>query len=254
MKIIAIANNKGGCGKTTTAFYLAQLLACQYRTLLIDLDPQANLTERFASELALSLPNGYRLTIADVLGGASAKVVNLAEAIYSVEGNLYLCPSEPQLANVALGLLNDPVRGRTALRRALRTIDAKRFDVVVVDSPPEQGVLLVNALLAADGVICPAEPENDALMGIRRVTEMVNFIRSDDGRETPVLLGMVATKTNARANRHQDGIDLMRRSKASPLLAVIPARDGEGRDRDLRIAYQPVMDTVVTWMGESNHV
>lgn len=246
MKIIAIANNKGGCGKTTTAYYLAQLLSCHYRTLLIDLDPQANLTERFTLE--------YRLTIADVLGGASAKVVNLAEAIYPISDNLSLCPSEPQLANVALGLLNDPVRGRTALRRALRTVDAKRFDVAVIDSPPEQGVLLVNALLAADWVICPAEPENDALQGIRRVTEMVNFIRSDDGRETPVLLGMVATKTNARANRHQDGIDLMRRSKTSPLLAVIPARDGEGRDRDLRIAYQPVMDTVVTWMGESNHV
>lgn len=244
MKILAIANNKGGCGKTTTAFYLAQLLACQYRTLLIDLDPQANLTERFTVE--------YRLTIADVLGGASAKVVNLAEAIYSVEGNLYLCPSEPQLANVALGLLNDPVRGRTALRRALRTLDANHFDVVVVDSPPEQGVLLVNALLAADGVICPAEPEHDALMGIRRVTDMVHFIRSDDGRETPVLLGMVATKANGRANRHQDGIELMRRAKV-PLLAVIPARDGEGRDRDLRIAYQPVMDVVVGWM-EGEHV
>ena len=237
MKTIAIANNKGGCAKTTSSYYLGHLLAAAgLRTLLIDLDSQANLTERL-----LYAPSTY--TIADVLGGA-AKTVKLLDAVCLVTKTLFVCPSESQLANVALGLLNDPIRGRTALRRALQNTADDEFDIVLVDCPPEAGILLVNALLAADYVICPAEPEPDALAGIKRVCEMVDFIRQDDERETPRVLGTVATRVDNRTNRHQDGIDLMHRSKMAPLLAVIPERNGEGRDRDLMLAYRKVAEIV----------
>lgn len=241
MKVIAIANNKGGCAKTTTAYYLSYLLAASgLRTLLVDLDSQANLSERFLLE--------FRYSIADVLGGAAAKTVGLLEAVYPVAKTLHICPSEAQLANVALGLLNDPIRGRSALRRALQQLPGEAFDVVLVDCPPEAGILLVNALLAADGVLCPAEPEPDALAGVRRVAEMVEFIRSDDSRTTPVVLGTIATRVDNRTTRHADGIGIMQRSKLAPLLAAIPERNGEQRDRDLQKAYRKVAEEIERWL------
>lgn len=240
MKTICVANNKGGCAKTTTTEHLGVLLADHWgRVLLVDLDPQFNLTKRFPT-------GGSAETIATVLGGA-APGVEMKAAICQVRERLHLCPSEFNLANVALGLLNDPIRGRTALRRALRSV-AGQYDVCLVDCPPEAGILLVNGLLAADGVLLPAEPEMDALDGAQRVTEMVRYIRDDDGGVAPMVLGTVATRVDSRTNRHLDGLELMRKA-ATPLLGVIPERNGERRERDLRWAYRAVADGMLDWLG-----
>lgn len=247
MKTIAIANNKGGCGKTATAYYLGKLLAEAGRsTLLIDLDPQANLTERF-------WPVAPGRTVADVLSG-DPKVGHVKEALYAVEPRrqLWLCPGEFQLANVALGLLNDAVRGRTALRRALQQLP-DGFEVVLIDCPPEAGILLVNALLAADGVILPAEPEPPALDGANRIAEMVTLIQQEYERPEPALLGTVATRVDARTNRHLDGVKAMQESKRLPLIASIPERNGENRDRDLMNAYQPVAEWIRHWADRGNY-
>lgn len=243
MKTIAIANNKGGCAKTTTAYNLGLALAAQgLVTLLVDLDPQANLTERFYNQ-------GYGLgnTVADVLGAA----MPIEKAIYAAasDRDLHLLPSEFQLANVAFGLLNDAVLGRTALRRALAPLTG-HYDLVIVDCPPEAGILLVNALLAADGVICPAEPEEAAMMGIKRVVELVDVIRKEYERNTPSLLGSVATRVDQRANRHLDGLVTMSKAQRAPLLATIPERNGANRDRNLQDAYAPVAAYVLEWMGK----
>jgi chromosome partitioning protein len=243
MKTIAIANNKGGCGKTATAYNLGLALAAQGQcTLLVDLDPQANLTERFYNQ-------GYSPgnTVADVLGAA----MPIEKAIYAVasDRDLHLLPSEFQLANVAFGLLNDAVLGRTALRRALAPL-AGHYDLVLVDCPPEAGILLVNALLAADAVICPAEPEEAAFAGVTRVVEMVDIIRREYERSTPTVLGSVATRVDQRTNRHQDGLITMGKSQRTPLLATIPERNGANRDRNLLDAYGPVAAYVLEWMGK----
>lgn len=243
MKTIAIANNKGGCAKTATAYNLGLALAAQGQvTLLVDLDPQANLTERFYNQ-------GYSPgnTVADVLGAAMA----IEKAIYPVasDRDLHLLPSEFQLANVAFGLLNDAVLGRTALRRALAPL-AGHYDLVLVDCPPEAGILLVNALLAADGVICPAEPEEAAFAGVTRVVEMVDIIRREYERQTPTVLGTVATRVDQRTNRHLDGLEIMGKAQRAPRLAVIPERNGATRDRDLLAAYEPVAAYVLDWVGK----
>jgi len=245
MKTIAICNHKGGTAKTTSVYHIGRLLAeAGLRTLLIDLDPQANLSFRFDYE------SDY--TVADVLGGALDPRVTLAETVAVVhEGGriverLDLCPSEMQLANTAVGLLNDAVRGRTALRRALAEVRTA-YDFCLLDCPPEAGIMLVNALLAADGVLCPAEPEADALLGVRRVAEIVDHIRREFERETPVVLGTIATKVDLRTNRHREGLKTMQASLLAPLRAVVPERNGDQRDGLLRTAYQAVADYLIAW-------
>lgn len=252
MKVLAIANHKGGAGKTTSAYYIGALLAeAGLTTLLVDLDAQANLTGRLVPDLESISPS-----LADALGGAVEPKVKLREIVIPVATSratsLFLAPSELQLANTAVGLLNDAVRGRTALRRALATV-REHFDICVIDCPPEAGIMLVNALLAADGLLCPAEPEADALTGIRRICEIAAHVRTEFERETPVVLGSVATNVDLRTNRHRDGLEVMKRSTMAPLRAIIPQSNGEQRDDRLRFAYGAVVTRLVTWVkGEDN--
>lgn len=249
MRTLIVANNKGGCGKTTTAYHLGRLMAGQRcRTLLVDLDPQANLSGRF--------PKHWDNTINDVLGGATAARCAPQEAILEVglNGYLQLMPSSDELANVALGLLHDVIVGRMALRRALRTVD-KLYDLAIVDCPPEAGILLANALFAADGVLLAAEPEEDALLGAKRVVEMAAAVREDRERETPAVLGIVATRVDFRTTRHAAGLAYMQQHSATfgPTLSTVPERNGQLREQELTLGYQPVAESIERWLkGESN--
>lgn len=252
MKTLMIANFKGGCGKTTTAFHLGRLLAgSRLRTLLVDLDPQANLSGRFSSAL------GWSHTIDDVLGGAAAARCGIEEAITNVvgslDGRLHLVPACDELANVALGLLHDVIVGRMALRRALRQVQ-NNYDLVIIDCPPEAGILLANALFASDGVLLAAEPEEDALAGAAKVVEMAATVREDRERATPAVLGLVAARVDLRTNRHQAGLAYMQNSPAlAPLWGVIPERNGQLRDQELTLAYQPVAERIASWVkGEGD--
>ena len=241
MKTIAICNHKGGTAKTTSTYFLGTLLAANgLRTLLVDLDPQANLSKRFYYTTTH--------TMADALGGAVEPRVALAEILVPADhtGHLTLAPSEMQLANTAVGLLNDAVRGRTALRRALATVK-EHFDLCLIDCPPEAGIMLVNALLAADGLLCPAEPEGDALAGVQRITDIAADIRREFERASPVLLGTIATRVDARTIRHRDGLALMQADTDAPVRSIIPESNGEQRDDRLRSAYATAAAYVADW-------
>lgn len=248
MQTIAICNHKGGSGKTTTAYYLGTLLAeAGHPTLLIDLDPQANLSGRFLYQA--------QRTIADALGGAMPPRASLWETICTVgtdeRGNLpglYLSPSEPQLANTALGLLNDPFRGRSALRRALPSV-AGRFAFCLIDCAPGADILLANALLAADGVLCPAEPEPDAISGVRWVAEQLDVIRGEFGRAEPRMLGCIATRVDGRTNGHREGLEIMRKSILAPLRCTVPVALGADHDARRRYHYGPLAQFVEDWGG-----
>src|SRR3954463_12385040 len=154
--IYAIANQKGGVGKTTTAVNVAACIAeAGYPTLLVDIDPQANAT------VGLGIPKDTTPNVYDVLAGTAA--AEDAVRTTDVRG-LSLLPSHPDLAGANVELPRTP-GSETRLREALAPI-RDRFAYILLDCPPSLGPLTVNALVAADRVIVPVQTEYFALEGL----------------------------------------------------------------------------------------
>lgn len=166
MRTIAIVNQKGGCGKTTTAINLSACLALEHRKiLLIDLDPQAH------STLGLNVqPEGIEKGMYEVLSGHAA----LDDVLISLSPNLWLAPSNVTLSAIEQLLAGTQDRERQLLNKmiALRT----SFDYAIIDCPPNVGLLTFNALIASDQVIVPVETSFFSLQGLSKLAETVQVI------------------------------------------------------------------------------
>ncbi|MSW50679.1 MAG: AAA family ATPase [Actinobacteria bacterium] len=191
--IYAIANQKGGVGKTTTAVNLAACIAeAGYRTLLIDIDAQANAT------VALGVDKHIEPSVYDVLRGD----VPAAEAVVetSIEG-LSLLPANPDLAAATVELAREAGSdGR--LRDALSTV-REDFRFVLLDCPPSLGPLTINALVAADRVIVPVQAEYFALEGLAGLLDTLGLIQR---RLNPrlAIAGMLLTMHDTRTRLAHD--------------------------------------------------
>jgi chromosome partitioning protein len=168
--IIVVANQKGGVGKTTTAISVAAALAQQsIQVLLVDSDPQANCT----SGIGVRLPEGHP-SIYEVLNDG----LDVEKVIESTNvPNLSLLPSSIDLAGAEIELVSVLSREQQ-LRRALNAT-REHFDIVIVDCPPSLGLLTINALSAADGVVVPIQCEYYALEGLGALTRNAELVRQN---------------------------------------------------------------------------
>jgi chromosome partitioning protein len=191
--IYAIANQKGGVGKTTTAVNVAACIAeAGYPTLLVDIDAQANAT------VALGVPKETSPNVYDVLAGRATA----ADALHGtdVEG-LSLLPAHPDLAGANVELPRQ-AGSETLLREALAPIK-ERFAYILLDCPPSLGPLTVNALVAADRVIVPVQTEYFALEGLAGLLDTLGLIQRELNPRLTVA-GMILTMHDGRTRLARD--------------------------------------------------
>ena len=196
-KVLTVANQKGGVGKTTTAVSLAAALAdVGARVLLLDLDPQGNAS----SGVGLRVQPG-QATIYDVLVGD----LDIVDAIEPTSvRNLFVVPATIDLAGAEIELVSAFSREQK-LRRALDTVRGD-FDVILVDCPPSLGLLTVNALSAADGIIVPIQCEYYALEGLGALQRNAELIKANLNPALDIT-GIVMTMLDARTRLSQQVVD-----------------------------------------------
>lgn len=190
-RTIAIANQKGGVGKTTTAINLAACLAAMhYRTLVVDLDPQGNAT----SGLGIAADE-IQASIYDVLAGRIA----LDEAVIDTQWErLQALPATADLAAAEVELVSVDERRENYVQDMLHEV-SETYDYVIIDCPPSLGMLTINALVAADAVLIPVQAEYYALEGLARLLQTIEQVKRSLNPSLQIE-GMVLTMHDARNN------------------------------------------------------
>jgi chromosome partitioning protein len=196
-RLIALVNQKGGCGKTTTAVNLAACLAVSdRRVLLIDLDPQANATVSLGID-----PGKLERTIYQVLvddPGDGDLVIDLPSVVVpSNVPNLDLAPSSIDLAAAELELSARIGRENSLRKKILPVRDS--YDYIMLDTPPSLGLLTLNALVACEEVIIPIQTHYYALLGMRQLLRTMKVVREEVGHQIEIA-GVVPTMYDARTS------------------------------------------------------
>ncbi len=214
-KIVAIANQKGGVGKTTTAVNLSSCLAvAEKRTLLIDIDPQANATSGVGVD-----PRQLERSTYDIIINQE----NIEKVIISTKvPNLDLVPSHINLVGAEVELIQVIARERI-LREAVQSIRDK-YDYVFIDCPPSLGILTLNALTAADSVLIPIQCEYYALEGLSQLLNTVKLVQKHLNKQLDIN-GVLLTMYDNRLNLCNQVADEVRKFFKNKVYQTVIARN-----------------------------
>jgi chromosome partitioning protein len=214
-KIISIANQKGGVGKTTTSVNLAACLAAaNRRTLLIDLDPQGNSTSGLGIGKDGDLITTYQVLMGDVEAPQAVIPTDIE--------NLFIMPANINLAGAEVELVGEIAR-ELKLRKALKSLESL-YDFILIDTPPSLGLLTVNGLACADSVIIPIQCEYYALEGLTDLLRTIERIRESLNPELE-LEGILMTMYDARTRLSDQIVAEVRRHFGGKVFRTVIPRN-----------------------------